>query len=146
MKEQTELTIEMNINVKASVGEVWNALTDRDELENWWSEEVVLEPRVGGKFQENWEDDDGQKQIASGKVLSVQDQKLISFTWREKNWPKTAQTECVFEITPDGKKSTLTMQHKGWETLPEPLRTTSLRDFKVGWSYHMKELKAYLDE
>jgi len=138
--------IEQSIEVKATAGEVWHALTDKDELENWWSEDVTLEGRVGGKFQEHWEDDEGKAQLASGKVIEVKDKKFISFTWREKDWPQAAQTLCSFAIETLGAKCKLTMKHEGWEALPESLRKSLLKEFKIGWTYHLKELKAYLDE
>lgn len=142
MKEQ----IELKITVRAGTGEVWHALTDSDELENWWGDGIKIEPKVGGQFREKWEDDEGQSQVASGKVLELKNKKLIRFTWTEKNWPKGAMTECVFEITEAGPgKSTLIVRHSGWETLPTSLRVKTLKDFKTGWTYHLKELKEYLD-
>lgn len=138
--------IEKTIKLRASSGWIWNALTDAGELENWWSEEVVLEPKVGGKFREPWEDDDGEEQLASGKVLEMKKEKLIVFTWKEKSWPKNAITECSFEIVDNGKERELTLTHSGWETLPEDEREDIMKDFKVGWSYHLKELKSYLDD
>lgn len=142
MKEQ----IELSITVRAEAGEVWHALTDSDELENWWGEGIKLEPKVGGPFREKWEDDEGQPQLASGKVLEVKKLKLIRFSWTEKSWPKNAITECTYEISEAGPgKSTLTVRHTGWETLPAAIRDKTLKDFKTGWTYHLKELKEYLD-
>jgi uncharacterized protein YndB with AHSA1/START domain len=138
--------IELSITVKAGTVEVWHALTDPDELENWWGESVTLQPKVGGAFKEKWEDDEGNKQLASGKVIAMKNKKSITFTWAEKDWPKGAVTECTFEISEAGPgKSTLTVRHSGWETLPESRRAKTLKDFKTGWSFHLKELKEYLD-
>lgn len=138
--------IEQTITVKATAGEVWHSLTDRDELENWWGDGVTIEPRVGGQFRERWEDDEGKAQLASGKVTFVKEKKQITFTWREKDWPKDATTECTFLIEDQGTKCTLTLKHQGWESLPEQNREKLMKDFKVGWTYHLKELKSYLDE
>lgn len=138
--------IEQTITVKATSGEVWHSLTDRDELENWWGDGVTIEPRVGGQFRERWEDDEGKAQLASGKVTFVKEKKQITFTWREKDWPKEAITECTFLIEDQGAKCTLTLKHQGWESLPEKNREKLMKDFKVGWTYHLKELKSYLDE
>lgn len=138
--------IELSIKVRANSIELWHALTDKDELENWWGDGVVIEPKMGGRFQEKWEDDEGNKQVASGKVLALKNKKQITFSWVEKSWPKNAVTECTFEINEDGPgKSSLTVRHTGWETLPAALRGQALKDFKTGWSYHLKELKEYLD-
>lgn len=142
MKDQ----IELSIVVKASGGEVWHALTDRDELDNWWGDGITLEPRLGGRFQEKWEDDQGQLQVASGKVTAIKNKKSITFTWSEKMWPQAAITECTFEIVEVGAgKTQLTVRHGGWETLPQALRAPALKDFKTGWNFHLKELKEYLD-
>lgn len=138
--------IELSVKLKASKGWIWNALTDRGELENWWSEDVILEPKVGGNFKEPWEDDEGQRQLASGKVTALKKEKLITFTWKEKSWPTKAQTLCTFTIEDSGSERILSLRHEGWETLPEDQRKKIMKDFKVGWTYHLKELKSYLDD
>lgn len=139
-------SILLSIKIKANPGWIWHALTDRGELENWWSEDVILEPKVGGSFKEPWEDDEGQRQLASGKVLALKKENFITFTWKEKSWPKTAMTECTFTIEDNGKERVLTIEHTGWDSLPEAERSKTMKDFKVGWTYHLKELKSYLDD
>ncbi len=139
-------SIEHSFSTEASAGEIWNSLTDRDELENWWGEGIILEPKVGGRFCEPWQDDDGVNRKAIGKVISLKPQKEIVFTWTESEWPKSASTQCSFFIKDDGKTRTLTMKHEGWESLPEELRSKTLKDFNVGWTFHLRELKSYLDE
>lgn len=138
--------IELSTTIRATASEIWGALTDSDELENWWSEDVKLEPRVGGAFVEIWEEDEGKPQRASGKVLSVKLKQEISFTWKEKDWPKEAQTQCTFKISDNKSQRTVTVLHVGWESLPENKRKKLIEDFAIGWKFHLKELKAYLDE
>lgn len=138
--------IELSIKIRATSAEVWGALTDIDELENWWSEDVKLEPKVGGTFREAWEDDEGKAQLASGKVTAVKAKQEITFTWKEKDWPKDALTQCTFKITDEKSQRVVTVQHTGWESLPEGKRAQLIEDFSVGWKYHLKELKAYLDD
>jgi len=138
--------IEQNIRIKASAAWIWNALTDPSEIENWWSDEVVLEARVGGNFREVWEDDDGNEQLASGKVLKLKNNEFITFSWRERDWPKEANTQCTLTIQDQGSHRTLSLVHEGWETLPEAKRSQTIKDFKLGWNYHLKELQSYLDD
>lgn len=147
MNEISELpVVELSITVKGSVDEIWRALTDSDELENWWGDDVKIEPRVGGKFNEPWEDDDRNKRLASGKVLAVKNKKEITFTWQEEDWAKEARTECTISIEDKGKFREVSVLHKGWETLPPEKQKQTIKDFKIGWNYHLKELQAYLDE
>lgn len=142
MKDIIEQSISVNVNTIV----LWHALTDTDELENWWGDSVKIESKVGGKFQEKWEDDDGKAQMATGQVLKLKKNQEIVFSWKERSWPKEANTECSFFIEGKDEKSTLTVRHTGWETLPEDIRSSIMKDFKVGWTYHLKELKSYLDE
>ncbi|MNL14416.1 hypothetical protein D3C87_1353530 [compost metagenome] len=139
-------TIELSVIIRATAPEIWRALTDRDDLEEWWSEGVTLEPKVGGKFREDWEDDEGKPQLATGKVLAVKPNKEIRFTWNEKNWAKDAFTECLISIEDSKTIRTLTLKHSGWEIFPEGKRAKLMKDFQVGWDYHLKELKSFLDD
>lgn len=145
-EESNSQEISITITVKATAAEIWRALTDTDDLENWWGDDVALEPKVGGKFREAWEDDNGDEQLASGKVLSLVPNKSITFTWREKNWDAKQSTECTYVIEDKGKTRTMTVTHKGWDSFPEKQGAKLLKDFQVGWKYHMQELKAYLDD
>lgn len=138
--------IELSVDLKASAGWIWNALTDKDELSNWWGEKIVLEPKKGGVFKEPWEDDEGNRQVASGQVLEVKKEQFIRFTWQEKNWPKNAITECSFSIEDAGTKRILTLTHSGWDSFPKEKKAGIMKDFKTGWGYHLKELKSYLDD
>lgn len=140
------LKIELSISARASDKEVWRTLTDPDELDEWWGEGVTLQPKEGGIFREEWQDDEGHDQLATGKVLKVIKDKEILFTWQEKSWPKEAQTRCQIRIQPQGAQCLITVSHEGWQTLPEIFRNKTMEDFKVGWTYHLKELKAYLEE
>lgn len=146
MNQKVSETIELSISVKASPEEIWQVLTDPDELENWWGDGVRLEPRVGGVFSEPWEDDKGTRQMASGKVKTLKKKQEISFTWTEKSWPTEAQTICAITIEDKKMIRMIHLKHTGWETLPADIRNKTLKDFKVGWNYHLKELQAYLDE
>ncbi len=142
---KSALIIEQSISVKASVEEAWHAWTDRDELENWWGESVLLEPKLNGRFQEKWEDDKGMAQVASGLVLKLKRFEFISFSWREKTWPPKVETLCEIHFKKNKSNTVIELRHSGWENLPAQLQIQMMKDFKLGWGYHLKELKAYLD-
>ncbi len=139
-------SIELFITVRATVAEIWRALTDADDRENWWGEDVVLDAKVGGSFREPWEDDEGEQKLASGKVTAIKVNKEITFTWKEKDWPANAQTTCTFSIEDKGKTRALILNHSGWEIFPPAKQKKIMKDFQIGWTYHLQELKAYLDD
>lgn len=140
------LVIEKKTKIFAPKAWIWNALTDPSELENWWSEDVTLDAKVGGRFKEIWEDDNGNEQVATGKVIALQKEKFITFIWQEKSWPKTVVTECTLRIEEQGKECTLTVEHSGWEQLTEKIQKSTMKEFELGWNYHLQELKSYLED
>ena len=139
-------SIEITISVKASLEEIWQVLTDPDELESWWGDGVRLEAKVNGSFSEPWEDDKGVRQLATGKVKSVKKKQEIIFSWKEKDWPKESLTECQFRIEDKKMIRQIHLKHSGWESLPPELKSKQMKDFKIGWNYHLKELQSYLDD
>src|SRR5438046_1897803 len=54
--------------------EVWEALTDPDQLEEWYANDVELDPREGGAGVFRWED--GEERPATGVVSELTPQPL----------------------------------------------------------------------
>ena len=61
----------------ASPEEVWEALTDPEQLEEWFANDVELDPREGGSGVFRW--DDGEERHAT--VEEVEPQRRFAFTW-----------------------------------------------------------------
>ena len=69
------MQIEREIVFPASPEEVWEALTDPERLEEWFANDVELDPRPGGEGTFRW-DDDGQvvielEEVGDGTVVHV---------------------------------------------------------------------------
>ena len=60
-----------------SPGEVWEALTDPDQLEEWFANDVELDPEPGGEGIFRW--DDGE--VRHAVVEEVVPRERFSFTW-----------------------------------------------------------------
>jgi uncharacterized protein YndB with AHSA1/START domain len=46
-----EIVIEKNIVIDASPEVVFKAITDQDELTNWFPDQAIIEAKVGGKVK-----------------------------------------------------------------------------------------------
>ena len=57
--------------------EVWKALTDPDELEEWFANDVELDPREGGEGVFRW--DDGEERHA--KVVEAEPGEKLVLGW-----------------------------------------------------------------
>ena len=71
------MDVKREIELDAPPDEVWRALTDPDELEQWFANDVDLDPREGGEGTFRW--DDGEERHAV--VEEVEPERRFAFTW-----------------------------------------------------------------
>src|SRR3954469_9379040 len=70
--------------------EVWEALTDEERLEEWFANEVELDPRPGGEGRFPWENGEGRP----ARVGRGEPGRLLSFRWSGDG----REDECVVAI------------------------------------------------
>jgi uncharacterized protein YndB with AHSA1/START domain len=75
--------------------EVWEALTDPDQLEEWFANDVELDPREGGAGVFRWED--GEERHATVVVAEPPERLVL-------DWDDEGETEFTLEETEEGTK------------------------------------------
>lgn len=73
------MQIEREIVFPAPPDEVWEALTEPERLEEWFANEVELDPRPGGEGVFRW--DDGEERHAV--VRELEPQKRLVLEWED---------------------------------------------------------------
>jgi len=109
----------------ASPAEVWSALTDPDELEEWLMPSD-FRAEVGRNFTFTTEPRPGFDGIVTGKVLEVEPEQRLRYTWNGGG----QKTEVVWELEPHGKGTFLKLSHTGFKGLSGLLPFIALRS---GW-------------
>jgi uncharacterized protein YndB with AHSA1/START domain len=71
------MDVKREIELDAPPEEVWRALTDPDELEQWFANDVDLDPREGGEGTFRWNDGDERHAV----VEEVEPERRFAFTW-----------------------------------------------------------------
>src|SRR5215207_7225298 len=87
--------------IEASPGEVWEALTDEDRLEEWLAPEVELDPTEGGEISVR--DGDEERQ---GTVETIEEQERFAFTWSRPGEGESF-VEFTIEALPGGTRVTV---------------------------------------
>lgn len=132
MKTTNDLTDAVVVErvFNAPVGRVWIALTDVDEMRQWYFELKEFKPEIGFEFEFVVEHE-GNTYHHLCKVTEVIPQKKIAYTWRYKGEP--GDSLVTFELFPDGDKTRLKVTHTGIETFP---RTPAYarKNFETGWT------------
>ncbi|MFN2629511.1 MAG: SRPBCC domain-containing protein [Gaiellaceae bacterium] len=98
--------------------EVWNALTDPDRLEEWFANDVELDPRPGGAGVFRW--DNGEERRATVRVaepgarlvLDWDDEGAVEFTLEQ----VADGTRLVVVETPPAFTTALELRAFAWQT------------------------------
>jgi len=93
--------VERETLIEASPGEVWEALTDEDRLEEWLAPEVELDPTEGGEISVRDGDDERH-----GTVETVEEQERFAFTWSRPGEGESF-VEFTIEALPGGSRVTV---------------------------------------
>jgi uncharacterized protein YndB with AHSA1/START domain len=128
---------------QAPIAKVWNAITDRDQMQQWYFDLADFKPEVGFEFQfEGGKDDRSYVHLC--KVTEVVPGKKITYSWRYEGYP--GNSFVTWELFEEGDKTRLKLTHAGLETFPGDNPDLEAHNFVQGWTDIIgKSLKEYLE-
>ncbi len=132
----------MERTLNAPVARVWQALTDVDQMRQWYFDLKEFKPRTGFEFEFVIEHE-GNNYHHLCRVTEVIPQRKIAYTWRYKDQP--GDSLVTFELSPDGEKTRLKLTHSGIETFPKT-PAYARKNFETGWTAIIdSELKPFVE-
>jgi uncharacterized protein YndB with AHSA1/START domain len=138
--EAKAVIIERTFN--APVARVWKALTDVDQMREWYFELKQFKPEVGFEFDFVVEHE-GNSYHHLCKVTEVVLQKKIAYTWRYKGEPGNSLV--TIELFPESNMTKLRLTHEGLETFPKT-PAYARKNFEAGWTAIIgTELKKFVE-
>lgn len=147
--EQPE-TVVIERTYNAPVEKVWTALTDVDQVREWYFDQVRewyfdlkdSKPEVGFEFGFVVEHE-GNRYDHRYKVTEVIPQRKIAYTWRYEG--HEGDSLVTIELFPDGDKTRLKLTHEGLETFPKT-PAFARENFEKGWTAIIgSELKEFVE-
>ena len=78
-RSEGEGAIRFERSYDATPEEVWEAVTEPESIRRWLFGDAVLEPRVGGRFQIVWSEDER----TGGAVLAWEPPRVLEVEWNE---------------------------------------------------------------
>ena len=115
----------------APIEKVWKAITDRDQMKQWYFDLQSFKPEVGFEFQFTGGNED-RTYIHICKVLEVIDRKKLKYSWRYEGFEGNSFVS--FELFPEGEKTRLKLTHEGLETFPADTPDFDKKNFVAGWT------------
>jgi uncharacterized protein YndB with AHSA1/START domain len=144
MNTETELAnavvVERTLN--APVARVWSALTDVDQMRQWYFDLKEFRPEVGFEFEFVVEHE-GNHYHHLCRVTDVVPQKKVAYIWRYKGEP--GDSLVTFELFREGEKTRLKLTHTGIDTFPET-PAYARKNFETGWTQIVdSELRQFVE-
>ena len=149
--DQTIMTTEQNLAegvvvelaFDAPVMRVWKALTDVNEVRQWYFDLKEFKPEVGFEFEFVVEHE-GTTYHHLCRVTEVISQQKIAYTWRYKGEP--GDSLVTFELFDVGDKTRVKLTHTGIETFPKT-PAYARKNFEAGWTAIIgSELKQFVEK
>lgn len=136
----------------APIEKVWKAITDKDEMKQWYFDLKEFKPEVGFEFQ-FYAGDDKKKWLHLCKITEVVDKKKLSYSWRYDGY--TGISYVTIELFPvrdhsesNSNKTRLKLTHTGLDSFPaETVPELKKENFATGWAHIIGiSLQEYLEK
>jgi uncharacterized protein YndB with AHSA1/START domain len=139
-----DLKVEITEKFDSNVSEVWNALTDKESVRQYFfGTELNTNWQPGSPiiFKGNWE---GQGYEDRGKILEVEKEKHIKYTYLSSfsglpDLPENYST-ITYQLQAEGQGAVLTVVQHGFKD------EKAYNDSKEGWKVVLDNLKKLLSE
>lgn len=125
--------------------QVWNAITDPNQMQQWFFENIPdFIPEVG--FETKFNVDAGERQFMHvWKITEVIPYEKIEYNWKYENMEGNAFV--IFEIFEQGSETLLRLTNIGLETFPQDVPEFSRESCIGGWQFFINQrLKEYLEQ
>ncbi len=128
----------------APVEKVWKAITDKNEMKQWYFDLTEFKPEVGFQFTFEGGTDE-HKYVHLCTVTEVEVNKKLTHSWRYDGYEGNSYV--TWELFPEGKNTRVRLTHTGLETLPASNSDFAKTNFEQGWTSILgTSLKEYLEK
>jgi uncharacterized protein YndB with AHSA1/START domain len=128
----------------APIAKAWKAITDRNDMKQWYFDLAEFKPEVGFEFQ-FLAGSDEKKYLHRCKISEVLPGKKLTYSWRYDGYE--GNSFVTFELYEEGKNTRLKLTHTGLETFPKNNPDFAKESFAKGWTYIIgTSLKEFIEK
>ena len=121
----------MERTLNAPIEKVWQAISDRDQMKQWYFDLSAFKPEVGFQFQfEGGTETCNYLHLC--EVTEVVPGRRLQYSWRYDGYEGNSLV--TFELFPEGDKTRLRLTHAGLETFPQSNKDFARSNFEAGWN------------
>jgi uncharacterized protein YndB with AHSA1/START domain len=127
--DQQAFTIERVL--KASIEQVWKAITDKDAMKAWYFDLADFKAEKGFHFSFYGGTEEMQF-LHLCEVTDVVPGKRLTYSWRYDGYPGISYV--TFELFEEGSQTRLKLTHEGLERFPADNPDFARKNFEGGWN------------
>lgn len=141
--EQQPYIIERTFSVSSE--KIWKAITDKDQMKQWYFDLAEFKPEVGFEFQ-FFAGTEDKKWLHVCKVTEAITNKKLTYSWRYDGHYGISYV--TFELFPAGERTRLKLTHAGLESFPsEAVPEFKKENFVEGWTQLIgTSLKSFVEK
>ena len=140
--ENNPIIVEQLVNAPAD--KVWQAITDKDRMKDWYFSLEEFKPEVGFTFQ-FYGGTEEKQYLHLCKITEVIPEKKISYTWQYEE--SDAVSLVTFELSPEEEQTLVRLTHTGVEGFPKGDPNFARESFVAGWTEIIRKLlKDYVEK
>lgn len=117
--------------IKASIEKVWEAITSKEQMKQWYFDLKEFKPETGFKFEFEG-GDEHTKYLHKCEVTEVISGRKLSHSWRYDGFE--GNSFVTWELFPEGDTTRVKLTHAGLETFPAYNKAFAKENFVAGWT------------
>ncbi|MEO6290096.1 MAG: SRPBCC domain-containing protein [Ginsengibacter sp.] len=112
------------------VEKVWKAITDKNQMKEWYFDFSAFKPEIGFEFQFTGQNEG--KTFLHLSITDVEINKKLKYSWRYDGYEGISFV--TFDLYPDGNGTRLKLTHEGLEIFPA-IKDFAKENFAGGRTY-----------
>jgi len=126
------------------VNKVWQAITDKDKMRQWYFDLKEFKAEVGFEFTFVGGSEEKQY-LHLCRITEVEPQKKLAYSWQYEGYP--GESVVTWELFDEGSHTRVKLTHAGIHTFPTDNKDFARESFTAGWTYITgTSLKDYLEK
>jgi uncharacterized protein YndB with AHSA1/START domain len=131
-KPSVVVLADAKITVQAPIPRVFEALVNQEQLNQWWAQDVEIEPEESGRYEGTTPE--GR---IEGTITAIDGPSRLSYTWPIAREGGPIETSVAYELTPKGPATFVRLLHRSPQPVPG--------DWNDRWRRALESLKALLE-
>jgi len=143
MENSQPIIVEQILN--ASISDVWDAITELDQMKQWFFENIpYFKPEIGFETKFNVHSN-GRDFMHLWKITEVVPEEKITYNWKYEVYEGDGLV--TFELFEEKGQTMIRLTNLGLESFPRDIPEFSRESCEGGWDYFIRQrLKYYIEK